>query len=36
MAAKYCPNCSDEVTVIETVDWQPDVCGECGNPLPED
>lgn len=35
MATAYCPVCDAEVSVVETVRWQDDLCATCGNALPE-
>lgn len=36
MADAYCPNCESEVSLVETVDWQLDVCEACGNTIPDE
>lgn len=33
---RFCPNCGDQRDVVQTVSWQADLCGTCGNELPED
>jgi len=30
---EYCPTCNEKVAVVQTVGWQPNVCGRCGNDL---
>lgn len=32
---QFCPNCETLREVVHTVNWQADLCRDCGNELPE-